>query len=160
MRVILIAAGRLKAGAERDLVARYMDRAVASARSVGLTGIDMREIDESRARRPEDRKAEEGREMLALVPPGARLCVLDERGKSMASPAFAADIGKARDSGLPGFGLIIGGPDGIDPALRARADLVLAFGTMTWPHQLVRVLAAEQIYRAITILSGHPYHRV
>ena len=159
MRVILIAAGRLKAGAERQLVARYLERASASARSVGLTGVDMREIDESRARRPEDRKAEEARDMLALVPPGSRLCVLDERGTSWTSPAFAAEIGKARDNGTPGLALVIGGPDGLDPALRGRADRVLALGAMTWPHQLVRVLATEQIYRAITILAGHPYHR-
>ena len=159
MRICLIAAGRLKAGAERDLVSRYIDRAMAAARAIGLTGVDVREIGESRARRPEDRKAEEARAIMALLPAGALMCVLDERGKNLASAAFAAAIGKARDNGIPQFALIIGGPDGIDPALRDRADTVLAFGAMTWPHQLVRVMAAEQIYRAVTILGGHPYHR-
>lgn len=120
----------------------------------------MREADESRARRPEDRKADEARLLTTNIPAGARLIVLDERGKTMGSEAFAADLGAARDSGAPAYALLIGGADGIDPELRAKASLVLAFGAMTWPHQLVRIMAAEQIYRAITILSGHPYHRV
>ena len=159
MRLVLIAVGRLKAGAERDLAARYLARAIAAARAVGLAGIDMRELDDSRARRPEDRKAEEARAILAAIPVGARLLLLDERGKNLSSEEFAADIGKARDSGTPALALAIGGPDGLDQTLRARAHLILAFGAMTWPHQLVRVMAAEQIYRAVTILAGHPYHR-
>lgn len=160
MRICLSAVGRLKAGPEREICARYLERAQAAARGVGLTGVDMRESEESRARRPEDRKAEEARALMQNIPPGARLVVLDERGKTMGSEAFAADIRAARDGGAAGYALLIGGPDGIDPDLRARASLVLAFGAMTWPHQLVRIMAAEQIYRAITILAGHPYHRV
>jgi 23S rRNA (pseudouridine1915-N3)-methyltransferase len=160
MRLYLSAIGRLKAGPERDICARYLERAQAASRGVGLTGVEMREVDESRARRPEDRKAEEARALIQAIPAGARLVVLDERGKAMGSEAFAADVGAARDGGVAGYVLLIGGPDGVDPALRARASLVLAFGAMTWPHQLVRIMAAEQIYRAITILSGHPYHRV
>ena len=160
MRIILAAIGRLKAGPERDLCARYMERAAASARSVGLTGVEFREIEEGRARRPEDRKAEEARAIRALIPAGARLVLLDERGKSVGSEAFAQDIGRVRDSGTSAFVLAIGGPDGFDPQLRAEAHQVLAFGAMTWPHQLVRIMASEQIYRAMTILSGHPYHRV
>ena len=84
--------------------------------------------------------------------------MLDERGKSPTSEAFAEDVGKARDSGLPALALVIGGPDGLDAALRNGATSI-AFGAMTWPHQIVRIMAAEQIYRAITILTGHPYHR-
>jgi 23S rRNA (pseudouridine1915-N3)-methyltransferase len=160
VRVILTAVGRLKAGPERDLCARYMERAAASARSVGLTGVEFREIEEGRARRAEDRKAEEARAIRALIPAGARLVLLDERGKSIGSEAFAQDIGRVRDGGTSAFVLAIGGPDGFDPPLRAEAHQVLAFGAMTWPHQLVRIMASEQIYRAITILSGHPYHRV
>ncbi len=160
MRLMLIAIGRLKAGPERELCARYMERAAAAARSVGLTGVELREIEEGRARRPEDRKAEEARALMALVPPGARLILLDERGKSIGSEAFAEDMGRARDAGAPALVLALGGPDGFDPALRGQAALVLAFGAMTWPHQLARIMAAEQIYRAITILAGHPYHRV
>jgi 23S rRNA (pseudouridine1915-N3)-methyltransferase len=159
VKLILGSVGRLKAGPERDLVARYVERARAAARGVGLTGMDMREADESRARRPEDRKAEEARDLLAMAPAGACLVALDERGKTLTSEAFAQHLGRARDEGRAAYAVLIGGPDGLDESLRARADLVLAFGAMTWPHQLVRALAAEQIYRAVTILSGHPYHR-
>ena len=159
MRILLLAVGRLKAGPERDLFGRYIERAIASARSAGLTGVEARELDESRARRPEDRKAEEARAIRALVPAGARLILLDERGKSLTSEVFAADFGKARDSGVPATVLVIGGPDGLDEDLR-RSGAAIAFGAMTWPHQMVRIMAAEQIYRAITILTGHPYHRV
>ena len=160
MRVALIAIGRLKAGPEREHCARYMERAAASARGVGLTGVELREIEEGRARRPEDRKVEEARALSAFVPPGARLILLDERGKSIPSETFAADMGRERDAGTPALVLALGGPDGFDPALQAQASQVLAFGAMTWPHQLARIMAAEQIYRAITILAGHPYHRV
>lgn len=159
MRLVLIAVGRMKSGPERELVARYADRVTQAARSAGLTGFDLREIDESRARRPEDRKAEEAKAIRALLPAGARLVLLDERGKTPDSPAFAADLGRARDSGVPALVFAIGGPDGHDTDLRREAAGLIAFGAMTWPHQLVRVMAAEQLYRALTILTGHPYHR-
>ena len=97
--------------------------------------------------------------MLALLASGAKVVALDERGASISSEKFAQVISKARDEGAPALAVLIGGPDGLDEALRARADLTIAFGAMTWPHQLVRVMAAEQIYRAATILAGHPYHR-
>ncbi len=157
--MMLVAVGRLKAGPEREIFARYIDRAVAAARSAGLTGVELREIDESRARRPEDRKLEEAQAIRASLAPGSRLVLLDERGNSLTSEAFARDIGRARDSAVPAFVLAIGGPDGIDATLRGEAATVLAFGAMTWPHQLVRIMAAEQIYRSISILTGHPYHR-
>ena len=159
MRLQAIAVGRLKAGAERDLCSRYLARAGLSARGVGLAGVDMRELEESRARRAEDRRGEEARAIAEHLPPGARVVALDERGRHMTSAAFAADIGAARDRGAPSYCLVIGGPDGLDEAFVAGAALALAFGAMTWPHQLARVMLAEQIYRAITILSGHPYHR-
>jgi 23S rRNA (pseudouridine1915-N3)-methyltransferase len=160
LKIILVAVGRLKSGPERDLCTRYIERAQALARGVGLTGVEAREIDESRARRPEDRKAEEARAILALLPDDARLVVLDERGRSLSSADFAADIGRLRDDGAAAYALVIGGPDGISEELRSKAHKVLAFGAMTWPHQMVRFMAAEQIYRATTILAGHPYHRV
>ena len=152
--------GRLKLGPERELVTRYWERLELGARNVGLTGVDMREIDESRARRPEDRKLEEAQALRALVPPGAKLVALAERGKSLTSPAFAADLAKARDAASSAYVLVIGGPDGLDESLRQAAAVTLNFGSLTWPHQLVRVLAAEQLYRATTILAGHPYHRI
>ncbi len=159
MKLILAAAGRLKSGPDRDLATRYLERAQAASRTAGLTGVEWREIDESRARRPEDRKAEESVALLALAPKGARLIALDERGRSLTSPAFAADIATARDDGESGYVLIIGGADGLDEDIRRQAAMTLCFGAMTWPHQLVRIMALEQIYRAITILTGHPYHR-
>lgn len=160
MKLLLLAIGRLKAGPERELVARYAERCVAGGRKIGFTGFEMREIDESRARRPEDRKAEEAAALAAVLPPGARKICLDERGKSFTSEEFSRKLGEWRDAGAPACALVIGGPDGLDPAFRDKADLTLAFGAMTWPHQIVRALAAEQLFRALTILSGHPYHRV
>jgi 23S rRNA (pseudouridine1915-N3)-methyltransferase len=159
MKLMLVGVGRLKNGPERELVARYAQRCASGARKIGLTGFDLREVDESRARRPEDRKAEEAVALRALLPAGARLICLDERGGAMDSEAFAARIGAWRDAGAPACALVIGGPDGLAPDLRESADLVLAFGAMTWPHQLARALAAEQLFRAMTILAGHPYHR-
>lgn len=159
MRVQIVAVGRLKAGAERELVSRYVERAAQIARAVGIAAVDMHEIEESRARRPEDRKAEEAVGLLAHTPAGARLAALDERGRAISSAAFAADLGGARDRGLPAFTLVLGGPDGLDPALAQKCDMTIAFGAMTWPHQLARAMAAEQVYRALTILAGHPYHR-
>ncbi len=159
MRVLLICVGRLKAGAERDLVARYLDRAKAGGRSLGLSGFDTVELTESAARRPDDRMAEEGQAILAAIPAGATVFVLDPRGRNLSSEDFAARLSRDRDAGAGGFCLIIGGADGLSDALRARADGLLAFGAATFPHQLVRVMLAEQIYRATTILAGHPYHR-
>jgi 23S rRNA (pseudouridine1915-N3)-methyltransferase len=160
MRVVLACIGRTKVGAERTLAERYIERAALAGRGIGLPTTSLVESDESRARRPADRMAEEAGALRASVPPGAILVTLDERGKSMDSPTFAARLGRARDDGAPAFVLAIGGPDGLAPELRTEAALVLAFGAMTWPHQLVRIMAAEQIYRAVTILAGHPYHRV
>jgi 23S rRNA (pseudouridine1915-N3)-methyltransferase len=160
VKLLLVAVGRLKAGPERELVGRYAERCVASGRNIGFSGFDMREIDESRARRPEDRKAEEAAAILGLLPAQAKIICLDERGRALSSADFARKLGDWRDSGAGTCALVIGGPDGLDPSLREKADLTLAFGAMTWPHQIVRALAAEQIFRSITILSGHPYHRV
>lgn len=159
MKLLLIAVGRLKAGPERDLVARYAERCSASGRNIGFPSFEMREIDESRARRPEDRKSEEAAAIEGLLPARARKICLDERGKALSSEDFAQKLGDWRDAGAGACAFIIGGPDGMDPSLREKADLVLAFGAMTWPHQIVRALAAEQIFRAMTILAGHPYHR-
>jgi 23S rRNA (pseudouridine1915-N3)-methyltransferase len=157
--LLLIGVGRLKAGPERDLFDRYFKRAVDISRTIGVAGVDFREIDEARARRPADRQSEEAFAILAAVPNGARLILLDERGAALSSPQWAKEIGKARDEGAPAYAMAIGGPDGLDPSLRTKANSVLSFGAMTWPHQLVRVMAAEQLYRSLSILAGHPYHR-
>lgn len=155
----LLAVGRLKAGPERELFSRYVERAQVLARPVGLSGVVAREIDESRARSAADRKRDEAAALRAALPARARLIALDERGRSVTSTAFAEDLGRARDEGATDFALVIGGPDGLDDTLRQSADRVIAYGAATFPHQIVRVLAAEQIYRALTILAGHPYHR-
>jgi 23S rRNA (pseudouridine1915-N3)-methyltransferase len=155
----LIGVGRLKSGPERELFDRYFKRLADLARSQGISGVDLREVEEGRARRAEDRQAEEARAILAAAPKGAWLALLDERGAAMTSAQWAAEIGKAREAAAPAYAVVIGGPDGLDPALRAQARTILAFGAMTWPHQLVRVMASEQLYRALSILGGHPYHR-
>ncbi len=159
MRLLLVSVGRTKAGPERDLTERYLERAATAGRGLGLA-VEHREIEEIRARRPQDRKLGEAKAIRAVLGSAARLIACDQSGRSLTSAEFAADLGKSRDQGVPMVSLVLGGPDGLDPDFRAEADLVLAFGTMTWPHQLARIMAAEQIYRAMTILAGHPYHRL
>jgi len=159
MRVTIVAVGRMKAGPERDLASRYLDRAMAGGKSLGLSGFTVTELPESRASSADARKGEEARAIGAALPDRAVVIALDERGKSLSSPDFATRIADWRDAGRAALALLIGGADGLDPALRQDADLMISFSAMTWPHQLVRILAAEQLYRATTILSGHPYHR-
>lgn len=158
MRLAVIAVGRLKDGLERELCERYRERAQALGRGLGLSGPEILEIAESRARRTEDRKREEAEAIAARLQPGL-VIALDERGRSLGSEDFAARLAKARDAGAGAANLIIGGADGLDEALRARADVTLAFGALTIPHQIVRALVLEQLYRAMTIIAGHPYHR-
>lgn len=160
MRITLFAVGRLKAGPEKDLASRYLDRFAKAGPAVGLELAKLVEVQESRASNADTRKREEAGVLEKALPEGAILVLLDERGKTLDSQAFSDVIGRFRDNGKRDMMLAIGGADGLDPELRARADLVLNLGTMTWPHQLVRILIAEQLYRAVTILSGHPYHRV
>lgn len=160
MKLCLAGVGKLKSGPERDLFDRYSGRGKALCRPAGLTGLDIVEIGEGRARTADERKRSEASALSQHFMPGAYVVLLDERGGSLDSQAFAALIGGRRDAGLPGFVVAVGGPDGFDPAFRDRAHATLAFGAATLPHQLVRVLAAEQVYRALTILTGHPYHRV
>ncbi len=159
VRIVLICVGRLKAGPEREIFGRYLKRLKESARGVGISGVDLREVAESRSRRPEERREEEAAAIVAATPSGAVVMALDERGDSLTSDGWAAEIGRARDATQPAYAVVIGGPDGLSAALRAKAARVVSFGAVTWPHQLVRIMAGEQLYRAISILSGHPYHR-
>ncbi|MFK4810881.1 23S rRNA (pseudouridine(1915)-N(3))-methyltransferase RlmH [Devosia sp. ZW T5_3] len=158
MRVTIVAVGRMKAGPEREMVARYLDRAIGGGKPLALTGFDVIELTESRAGSSASRKADEAKALRAALPDGI-VVALDERGKAIGSQAFAHQIGRWRDDGRPAASFIIGGADGLDPAFVAAADLVLSFSPLTWPHQLVRIMLAEQLYRTTTILSGHPYHR-
>jgi 23S rRNA (pseudouridine1915-N3)-methyltransferase len=121
--------------------------------------VDIREIPESGARRPDDRKIDEALRLAALLPEGSALWALDEKGANLSSEEFARDMAKLREDGTASLAFCIGSADGLDESLRQRAHRTIAFGAMTLPHQLVRVLLLEQIYRAATILSGHPYHR-
>lgn len=158
MRIVIAAVGRMKQGPERELVARYLDRARASGKPLALTHFDVVELPESRATLADTRKEDEAKAIVAALPE-AVLVTLDEHGQTMPSPTLASRIARWRDDGRSAIGFVIGGADGIAPSLRQRADLVLSFSPLTWPHQLVRIMLAEQLYRTTTILSGHPYHR-
>jgi 23S rRNA (pseudouridine1915-N3)-methyltransferase len=158
MRLTVIAVGRLKDGPERELCERYRERTVALGRGIGLAGPEIVEIAESRGRRPEERKREEAESILAKAQAGL-VIALDERGRPLGSDAFAARLATARDAGTGHVSFVIGGADGLSEAIREKADLTLAFGALTIPHQIVRVLVLEQLYRAMTIIAGHPYHR-
>ncbi len=160
MRIGLFAVGRLKAGPEKDLAARYLDRFAKAGPAIGLEFSRVAEVAESRATSAETRKRDEAGLLEKSLPDASLLVLLDERGKALDSAGFATLLGSFRDMGKRDLVIAIGGADGLDPSLHARADAVICLGKMTWPHQLVRILIAEQLYRAVTILSGHPYHRV
>lgn len=159
MRIAVHAVGRMKAGPERELADRYLDRFAKTGPGVGLEWNGLSEVSESRARGEAERRREEARPLEALLGGGAALVLLDERGQNLASEELAAWLGQRRDQGQRDLVIAIGGPDGHDPTLRARAALTLSFGKLTWPHQLARVMLGEQLYRVATILAGHPYHR-
>ena len=159
MRLVIAAVGRLKTGPERELAERYRDRSTRIGRALGIRDIEIVEIRESRAREAERRLVEEAVAVATLMPEGTAVVVLDPRGENLASDAFAAQLRMFRAAGRPALCFVIGGADGLADGLRQRADLTIAFGTAIWPHRLVRIMLLEQIYRALTILSGHPYHR-
>ncbi|MDR3470064.1 MAG: 23S rRNA (pseudouridine(1915)-N(3))-methyltransferase RlmH [Xanthobacteraceae bacterium] len=159
MRILIICVGRLKQGAERDLVERYRERFNDAGRRLGFRAIEVVELTESRARDAATRMAEEAAAITAALPERPVIVVLDERGKSLDSSSFAGQLGRWRDDQTAALVFVIGGADGLSPELRRRASLSLAFGAATWPHQMVRVMLMEQLYRAVTILTGHPYHR-
>jgi 23S rRNA (pseudouridine1915-N3)-methyltransferase len=155
MRLHLCAVGRLRAGPERGLVDDYLQRFDRAGRALGLGPAIEHQV--------EDKKhlgmAAEAALLERAVPQGAVLIALDERGRQVSSPEFAGFLAKWRDAGRQDMAFLIGGADGLAPELRARADDALSFGQMVWPHMLVRVMLAEQIYRAAQILAGTPYHR-
>lgn len=159
MRIVVAAVGRLKAGPERELAGRYRDRVIKAGRALGLHGPDVIEVKESKAREAERRVTEEAIALNGAMPDNAIKIVLDSRGQNASSDALAGLIRAWRDGGREAVCFIIGGADGLAPSLRDDADMSFAFGAATWPHQLVRIMLMEQIYRAMTILSGHPYHR-
>jgi 23S rRNA (pseudouridine1915-N3)-methyltransferase len=159
MRIVVIAVGRLKQGPERELAERYATRFDDAGRKLGFRGLDVREIAESRARDAAARMTEEAAAISAAIPDNSVLVALDERGENIDSAAFARRLGQWRDQAVAQAIFAIGGADGLSPELRGKAKLTVAFGAATWPHQMVRVMLLEQLYRAATILAGHPYHR-
>ena len=159
MDVRLLVVGRLKAGPEHDLCERYLDRAHRAGARLGLRGFAVREIAESRAQRTQDRIAEEQAALLPIMAEAGRIVCLDAGGDLIGSEAFAEALKRDADAAVTQTTFVIGGPDGLGPDILGRAHRRLSFGRVTWPHQLARVLLAEQLYRAITIISGHPYHR-
>lgn len=158
MRLIVVAVGRLKDGPERTLCARYAERAAAIGPRLGLSGPDIVELTESRARDARARQEDEAARILEKLGE-TPFCALDERGGSSDSAGFARMVASRRDSGARALGFALGGPDGLDAAVRARAATTLCFGAMTLPHQLARIVLLEQLYRAMTLLADHPYHR-
>lgn len=155
MRVTLCVVGRLRTGPQKALVADYLSRFDRTGRALALGPAQIVEIEA----RNGGGMAAEAALLRRALPQGALTCILDERGKRLDSPQFARHLADWRDQGRADLALVIGGADGIDPALREEADFSLSFGAMVWPHLLVRVMLAEQLYRAATILAGGPYHR-
>ncbi len=159
MRLVVIAIGRLKQGPERELAERYQKRFDDIGRKLGFRGVEMVEIPESRARDAATRIAEEATAIAAATPEKSVLVTLDERGENIDSAAFARHLERWRDRSVSSTIFVIGGADGLSPDLRRNGKLAIAFGAATWPHQMVRIMLLEQLYRAATILAGHPYHR-
>jgi len=159
MRIVIAAVGRLKQGTERELAAEYCERAEKVGRAFGLRDIEIVEIRESRAADVERRRTEESIAIANVIPERAIIVILDERGTSLDSAALAATFRACSAEDRPAVCFVTGGIDDLAASLREQAKLQLAFGTATWPHQLVRVMLLEQLYRAGTILAGHPYHR-
>ncbi len=159
MRIIVAAVGRLKRGPETELSERYRKRAAQTGRQLGLRDIDIIEIRESRADDAGKRMIEELIALANVIPQGAAVVLLDTQGENVDSAKLARLLAQWRADDRLAAVFAIGGADGLAPSLRDRATLRLSFGAATWPHQLVRVMLLEQIYRATTILTGHPYHR-
>lgn len=155
MRLTMTVVGRLKAGPEQTLINNYVRRLAATGRPLALGPLELHEIDERKAR---DRETQSTR-LLERVSPGTTVVALDERGKTLTSSEFAKLIERTRDGGADDMVFLIGGADGHTRTVRDRANHVLSFGPMVWPHMLARVMLAEQLYRAVSILAGSPYHR-
>ncbi len=156
MRVNICAVGRLRGGPEKALIDDYTQRFERTGRGLGLSALTVHEVEDKKG----GGMAAEAALLRRALPEESVLVCLDERGKLVSSPDFAARLGRWRDDGAQDVAFVIGGADGIAPELRAEADFALSFGKMVWPHMLVRVMLSEQLYRAASILAGAPYHRV
>ena len=155
MRVHICAIGRLRAGPEDSLIKDYLERFDKAGRQLGLGPVRIVEMEDRKG----GGKQAEAELLRRAIPKGAVICAMDERGKPLSSPDWAARLAGWRDAGQGDLALLIGGADGLAVDLVAEADFKLSLGNMVWPHMLVRVMLAEQLYRAATILAGGPYHR-
>ena len=159
MHFAITAVGRLKAGAERDLFGVYTQRIAAAGKPLSMGALKTVEVSQSRAGSTAERRAQEAALLMDKLGSGAHLIAMDETGNSLSSNDFAGLLARLREAGTSELAFAIGGPDGHGRELIGRADARMALGPMTLPHGLVRIILAEQIYRALTILAGHPYHR-
>ncbi|MEO1681447.1 MAG: 23S rRNA (pseudouridine(1915)-N(3))-methyltransferase RlmH [Pseudomonadota bacterium] len=155
MNLTIVAVGRARSGPEVQLVSDYMSRTARTGRSLGIADAAVKEVEDKRGAGPSG----EADLLRRALPKDCALVCLDERGKQVSSPDLATMLASWRDAGQRDVAFVIGGADGLDPDLRAEADIVLSFGQMVWPHMLARVMLAEQLYRAVSILAGTPYHR-
>lgn len=153
MRLTLISVGRQKSGPELDLVQDYADRFRKAGRGLGFRSLDLVDVDSGGGLEAE------GTRLMAKIPAGAAVLRLDEYGSALTSKAFATQLAKRRDQGTPDIVFLIGGASGYSEAVRKAYPDCLALGPQTWPHRLVKVMLCEQLYRAVSILSGSPYHK-
>jgi 23S rRNA (pseudouridine1915-N3)-methyltransferase len=159
MRLLILAVGQSRGTQEGALCDEFIGRAARMSRNLGIADVAVEEVSVSKARETPKRMQDEAGRLAARVPEGAQMILLDAKGKGMTSEDFAQTIGALRDAGTRHLVFVIGGPDGLGKLPNLRAGRSLAFGPQTWPHLLVRAMLAEQVYRALTILAGHPYHR-
>ncbi len=159
MRLLVLAVGHARGTTEGTLSEDFITRAANMGRRMGIPDVAVEEVSVSKARETPKRIQDEAERLAARVPDGAHVILLDARGKGMTSEDFAEMLGALRDAGTRHLAFVIGGPDGLGALPNIRAGRSLAFGPQTWPHLLVRAMLAEQLYRALTILAGHPYHR-
>jgi 23S rRNA (pseudouridine1915-N3)-methyltransferase len=159
MRLLILAVGHARGTSEGALCDDFIERAARMGRNMGFTSIALEEVSVSKARETKARMDDEAQRLAVRVPDGAHVILLDAKGKGMTSEDFSETLGLLRDAGTRDMAFVIGGPDGLVPLPGIRAGRSLAFGPQTWPHLMVRAMLSEQIYRALTILAGHPYHR-
>ena len=159
MRLLIAAIGKMRGRTEAALVEDYLERARGFGRRIGFSDVALQEFEAPKSLSGDVLKKREAELLSGALPSGAKIFLLDERGENISSEKLTALLGRMRDDGAPAAAFLIGGADGHDAALREKADHVISFGKATWPHMLVRAMLAEQLYRSMTILSGHPYHR-
>ena len=159
MRLLIAAIGKKRGGPEAALVEDYLDRARSFGRRIGFSDTSLQEYEAPKGSSGDALKKREGELLTGAVPDGGKIFVLDERGENISSEKLASLLGRMRDDGAPVAAFFIGGADGHSDKIRNNADNLISFGKATWPHMLVRAMLSEQLYRSMTILSGHPYHR-